>query len=197
MLSVACSLVMAACAGRPSRSSTEESAGPAGYTVAYDPSARWHATGFRVRKDSRYRIEAAALPDDRRRPYADKGIPCSPDGPTTFRGRVFDWVARDARCPLHPVGWFRRDRVKRLRVLEDRFGRRAHFLTVIGCIGRMPEHELEQHAFIIGSGRDFVAPATGELWVFSNDWPGDESLPADDRPYLNNTGRIEVRITQL
>jgi hypothetical protein len=109
---------------------------------------------------------------------------------------MFDWLVRDARGPLNPVRLIRRDRVKRLRVLNDRFGTKAHFLTVIGSIGQPSEADLESSAFVIGSGCDLVAYANGELFAFANDWPGDASLPAKDQPYLNNTGRIELSISE-
>ena len=161
------------------------------YRVSYDPAKKWKATGFQVEFGKTYHIEAKAVPDAQGRPYSDKGLRSTPDGASTLVGRLFDWLARDARSPLNPVGLIRHDRVKHLRVLTDRFGKKAHFLTVIGCIGQPAEADLERYAFVIGSSCDLVGYANGELFAFSNDWPGDDSLPEEEQPYLNNTGTID------
>lgn len=159
-----------------------------------DPKRHWNATGFHVEKNKRYRIAAEVLPGEA---YTDKGTRCTPDGPSTFLGKAFDNVARDARNLLNVAGWVRRDRVKRLRVLVDRFGIEAHFLTVIGCIGKVEEEDLERHAFVIGSRCEILSHASGELFVFSNDWPGDDALADKDQPYLNNTGWVQITINDL
>lgn len=144
-----------------------------------------------------YRFSCVSGPDALGRPYSDKGVPCSPDGPSTWKGKMFDRIARDATSPLNPIGWIRKDRVKRLRVLKDRFGRSAHFLTLIGCIGKIAESDLEEHAFVIGSKLNFLADRSGELFLFSNDWPGDSSLKPEDQPYANNTGVVELQVVAL
>jgi hypothetical protein len=166
------------------------------YRVSYDPTKKWKATGFQIEFGKIYHIEAKAVPDAQGRPYSDKGLRSTPDGASTLVGRLFDWLARDARSPLNPVGLIRHDRVKRLRVLTDRFGKKAHFLTVIGCIGQPAEADLERYAFVIGSSCDLVGYANGELFAFSNDWPGDDSLPKEEQPYLNNTGTIELSVEE-
>jgi hypothetical protein len=161
-----------------------------------DPTRKWNATGIHLESGKDYHIEAHALPDQWGRAYSDQGLPCTPDGASTLIGKMFDWLARDARGPLNLIRLIRRDRVKHLRVLSDRFGKKAHFLTVIGSIGQPSEADLERSAFVIGSACDLVAYATGELFAFSNDWPGDDSLPDKDQPYLNNTGRIELSVSE-
>lgn len=159
-----------------------------------DPRKRWNATNFHVERGKRYLIVSEVIAGEA---YTDKGTPCTPDGPSSIMGRAFDKIARDARSPLNVVGWTRRDKVKRLRVLVDRFGRTAHFLTIIGCVGEVEEESLEQHAFVIGSSCEIIMPESGELFVFSNDWPGDETLPDKDQPYLNNTGWIQISVDEL
>ena len=162
-----------------------------------DPTNSWNATGIILEAGATYRFTCVAGLDAQQRPYSDKGVPCSPDGPSTWKGKVFDRLARDATSPLNPIGWIRKDKVKRLRVLKDRFGQAAHFLTLIGCIGMVSERDLENHAFVIGSMLDFQADRSGELFVFSNDWPIDSSLNAEDQPYANNTGVLELQVVAL
>lgn len=165
--------------------------------IRIDPRLSWNPTGIHMEAGRTYRITCIPRFDDQNRPYSDKGIPCSPDGPLTWMGKIFDRMARDATSPLNPAGWVRKDKVKRLRVLRDRYGRTAHFLTLIGCIGMVTESDLEERAFVIGSSLDFLSDRTGELCVFSNDWPGDPSLAPEDQPYANNTGALEVHVVAL
>jgi hypothetical protein len=162
-----------------------------------DPTKPWNATGLHIGAGKTYRINCITSLDAQQRPYSDMGLPCSPDGPSTWKGRIFDRLARDATSSLNPVGWIRKDRVKRLRVLKDRFGRTAHFLTLIGCIGKVSESDLQGNAFVIGSMLDFTADRSGELFVFSNDWPIDSSLKTEDQPYANNTGGVKLELMAL
>jgi hypothetical protein len=160
------------------------------------PTKQWNATGFPLEAGVTYRIVCRAVPDREGRPYMDKAIPCTPDGPVGWKGWLFDRFGRDARSRWNPAGWNRRDRIKRLRVMADRHGRRASFLTVIGCVGRVREDELERHVFVVGSSCMVKPDQSGELHLFSNDWPGDPGLPPEDQPYANNKGGIEVEVSE-
>lgn len=46
----------------------------------------------------------------------------------------------------------------------------------------------EATAFVIGAGREWVAPAAGQVFVFANDVPW---------AYFNNQGEIELSVTRL
>ncbi len=135
----------------------------------------------------------------------DKSIPCSPDGPESFGGHLFDFFIRDARFPLNPAGWGSKlGRVKRLRVLKDREGRRASFLTLIAALGK---DDREDNVYVIGSGHEFTAHASEELFLFANDWPGGRDKEGDGRfydeegnlseTYGNNRGELEVTVKAL
>jgi hypothetical protein len=109
-----------------------------------------------------YRIEAEDIskwPDR----YADQYMRCTPDGPRKLKAKITTSMYRDAEFPLHPAHWVPKGAVKRLRVLEDRNGNRARFLTLIGCIG---EDDSPENVFIIGSQAVITAHADGELVVF-------------------------------
>lgn len=142
----------------------------------------------------KYAFVATAVRDEEGRGYSDSGISCTPDGPSGFTGRLFDWIARDARCPLNPVHWFGPGQTKRLRVLHDRCGRRASFLTLIGHIG---SDDGPESAFVIGSGTEIVAHASGRLHLFANDWPGDVQGGGPSPSYTNNTGLLHVSVEAL
>lgn len=167
-----------------------------GQSFDINPRQPWNLTGLQMQKGERYHFRAEAGPDACGRPYLDKSMPCTPDGPVGAKGRFFDWLARDARCPLNPAGWFGPGAVKHLRVLQDRTGRRASFLTVVGVIGR---DDRPENAFVIGREREVVAHADGELVVFCNDWPGGTGLTgearfADSKSYANNCGMIRLTV---
>ena len=157
----------------------------------------WNDTGQKLRKDRCYRLTARVKEGEE---YKDDTLPCTPDGPNSFLGRAFNAVGRDATFPLNPVRWIGPGRIKRLRVLHDRDGKRASFLTLIAAIGR---NDREDNVYVIGSGGTFKAHHSGELVVFSNDWPGgpggegDPSRFDQSKSYANNHGRLVVTIEEL
>lgn len=199
-LSSVAGLWVGGCSHTPKAVMPSEDLTPAApQTVEIDPRAPWNPTGFYMERGGLYRLCAQAYPDEAGQPYRDKSIKCTPDGPTGFRGWLLNLMARDARCPLNPANWVGPGRVKRLRVLRDGNGRRASFLTVIGTIGY---DDAGPNTFVIGQGADVTAPATGELVVFCNDWPGGPGQEGEDRfkdskSYANNRGRIRLTITRL
>jgi hypothetical protein len=165
-------------------------------TLEIDPRVPWNHTGFQLEAGHKYLLRAVAVNDAEGHAYADKVIPCTPDGPSGFRGSLFEFVARDARCPLNPFHWLGPGSIKRLRVLNDQTCRRASFLTVMAAVG---EDDREENTFVIGSEREITAHATGELVIFCNDWPGGcgrdgEARFQESRSYCNNRGLIHLTI---
>ena len=162
---------------------------PAEITV--DPCEPWNNTSVHLEVGMHYRLTTRAVPGPDGRAYADKTMSCTPDGPVGFKGWLFDFFARDAEFPLNPVHWIGPGKIKRLRVLRDRDGRRASFLTVVGCIGR---DDSMANTFVMGRECEIVAHASGERVVFSNDWPGgtgnSEHRFDDSESYDNNHGLI-------
>jgi hypothetical protein len=160
----------------------------------------WHFTGRQLEEGKVYRISSVVAPGE---PYLDKNVPCTPEGPVGRKGRFFDWLARDARAWYHPLRWLGPGRIKRLRVLTDRSQQRASFLTLIGTIrtGAEPD-DSAAHVFVIGPGREIKAPATGELVIFANDWPGGPGTEGDARftdskTYENNRGALKVTVEEI
>ena len=161
-----------------------------------EPKKPWNATGFQLIAGHIYHLRSNVIHDQKGSCYRDKNVTCNPNGPVGFKGWLLDWLARDARCPLNPANWFGPGKIKRLRVLEDFSGTRASFLTVIGAIGYDDSRE---NVFVIGCDRTITAPASGELVVFCNDWPGGPGTTGDDRfknskSYFNNKGLIKLTI---
>jgi hypothetical protein len=168
-------------------------------TIEYvmNPRLPWNDTGVNLEQGKRYRITVQTDTGSQGL-YADQSVECTPDGPVGFKGWLLDTFARNAEFPLNPVHWLDIGKIKHLRVLRDRDGSRASFLTVVGCIGR---DDSEANTFIIGRGREIVAHATGELVVFSNDWPGgagEGSARFDNsKTYNNNKGVLRLLIETL
>lgn len=175
---------------------------PASFGKPFIVDARepWSETGLPLVKGWRYCITCVASPD-----YKDSLLSCTAAGPKGAFGGFFDNVARDVRTPLSPVWWLGPGEVKHLRVLEDSTGTRAHFLTAIAAVGRDDKPE---NVIVIGDGRCFEAPASGQLVLFANDWPGLKHKPQapDDyyssdggrvlsRSYINNKGTLTVTVT--
>jgi hypothetical protein len=162
-------------------------------TIPIDPKKPWNETGFQMEAGKTYRLKAETVGDD---PYKDDNQPCNPDGPTGFRGWLFDRIGRDLSNPFNPLHRCGHGKIKRLRVLQDRNGKRASFLTVIGAIGKNDD---QNNVFVIGSGCEVVAHRTGELVVFCNDWPGGYGGSGEERfqnsaSYSNNKGQILVTV---
>jgi hypothetical protein len=167
---------------------------PGAHVVTIDPRKPWNPTRFQLQAGRTYHFEAAAEKDAAGHDYQDSTIPCTPNGPCGFKGWLFDKVVRDARLHINPFHWFGPGKIKRVRVLKDRDGHRATFLTVIGAVGTNDAREN-----VIGSGRDVTAHASGELVVFCNDWPGGKGASGDARfadsiTYMNNRGQIRLSI---
>jgi hypothetical protein len=164
-----------------------------------DPRAPWNDTEITLHQGQRYRFTAEATKDADGLSYSDRGIRATPDGVVGLKGRIFDFFARDARCPLDPAHWRGPGKIKRLRVLRDRTGTRASFLTVIGCVGK---DDAKENVFVIGKSREITCWKTDRLFVFSNDWPGGKGLIGDERfrdsaSYSNNTGAIKLVVETL
>lgn len=166
--------------------------------VTLYPRVPWNHTGVKLEKGRRYRITASIMIDDEKQPYADDRTPCTPAGPIGLKGWILDTFARNPRFPLNPARWLGPGKIKQLRVLLDREGTRASFLTVIGCVD---EDDTASNAIVIGWGREIVAYATGELVLFSNDWPGGSGVGEHrfdgSRSYGNNTGLVRIRVEYL
>ena len=108
-------------------------------------------------------------------------------------------AARDGRSSWKPAHWLGMGAIRGLRVLTDAHGRKGHFLTLIGTVG---EDDSPGRAFVIGSHCRIAAPATGELVVFANDWPGGDGTVGDDRfrgskTYANNHGALRVCVRKV
>jgi hypothetical protein len=162
-----------------------------------DPTKHWNPTGYELERNRVYRYAASAVPDAKGRSYSDAGLACTPDGPKLPARLLFN-LARNPPVWMHRFFPPKlRHKVMRLRVLKDRRGRPAHFLSLIGCIGPCAEDDLGKRAWMIGSGGDSTAFDTGELIVFANDWPGDEGRPDLTQPYLNNTGALRLSVEPL
>ena len=166
----------------------------------------WNDTGIQLKANTCYLITSKVAPGE---PYADSYIPCTPDGPQGPLGWLQDWAGRDATGN----SWKARQARKlakdegvthHLRVLSDRDGVRASFLTLIATIGKS---EAPENVYVIGSRRTFTARKSGRLYLFSNDWPGGDALHGDGRFYTgcpchkptydNNKGVLEVTIEEL
>lgn len=182
---------MASLLGRPER----VAAGSPTNEFLIDPRNPWNHTAYEMKRGRKYRLTAIALDDAAGQHYQDSSYRCDADGPVTFAGRWFNFMFRNPGW-YNPAFWSGPGRVKRLRVLEDGTGQKARFLTVIGAIGR---DDARENVFVIGRGREIIAPADGELVLFCNDWPGGCGKTGDNRfansmTYPNNTGRVRVTV---
>src|SRR5262249_26085531 len=73
-----------------------------------------------------------------------------------------------------------------LRLFEHQ--RRIATADWFALCGAVDENEATQ--FVIGAGREYTAPATGELTCFANDVPGGFFL-------FNNRGSVELHVTPI
>ncbi|MBL9152727.1 MAG: hypothetical protein JNK37_09590 [Verrucomicrobiales bacterium] len=163
------------------------------------PNEPWVSTDILLAEGDRIRITAVA--DGK---YADKGLACDANGPLGKKGRLFDRWFRNPG-PLSPIRWTPGfGAIRHLRVLQDRDGRRASFLTLIAAIGR---DDAESNVRVVGSGADLIAHRAGPLFLFANDWPGGVGEKDDARffdadghlskTYSNNEGSLSVTIERL
>lgn len=106
----------------------------------------------------------------------------------TSTGTWTDWFMKcDADGPL--PGWkrgFMSRFADRLR-FSPATDPKAHYFSLIGCIGRGDGTTLPQHSFLIGGQAILKAPASGILHVFAND---------DRNAYWNNYGSIELAVSE-
>lgn len=195
-------IVMVGCATPQATKLAPPTPARLGESFTLSPQNPWHHTGIQVAKGTAYRITAEVPAGER---YADDIFHCSPDGPDRLGGAIFDRLFRKAECPLRPMHHLGPGTQKRLRVLEDAEGRRASFLTLMATVG-----ETDDPARVRTIGRDgvYVAPASGELVLFANDWPGTIDNGSGERryfnakgclistTYLNNRGRLSVIVRQ-
>lgn len=154
----------------------------------------WHQTGLPLIKGESYTITAVESGQ-----YADSSIPCSAAGPKGHLGAAWDWLARDARHWWNIAHWVGPGEVKHLRVLEDATKQEASFLTLIAAVGM---DDSQGNVITIGACRTFHAPATGELVLFANDWPGlkraqcyfNSQGELQSKSYRNNKGTLSVTV---
>jgi len=186
---------MASCAGTPVVfSPTPKAQFKTAFTV--DARQPWHHTGLPLIKGKQYTITANASGD-----YADSAIPCSAAGPKGRLGAAWDWLARDARHWWNIAHWAGPGAVKHLRVLEDANKQKASFLTLIAAVGM---DDSQSNVITIGQHCTFCAPATGELVLFANDWPGlkrsqgyfNAQGELQSKSYRNNKGTLLVTVSQ-
>ena len=163
----------------------------------------WNETGIFLEKGKSYRITASPIGKEA---YADDTIPATPSGVTGKKGERFDQLARDASGPGFRA-WFVRNfaehilhegKIHHLRVLTDAEGKRATFLTLIAAIGK---DDSQKNVHVIGTGSTITARRSGELVLFSNDWPGGSGTEGDarfccSRTYANNKGSLSVTVKQ-
>jgi len=161
----------------------------------------WTSTGIQLKKGQTCCIKAEASDD-----YRDKTLPCDANGPLGPLGWLVDKIGRRPGF-LNPLRYTRKLGVtKELRVLRDGTTekRRASFLTLIATIGQC---DSKAHTITIGSGREFIVPEDGELYLFPNDWPGGSEKSGPYRftdrktgvrtTYGNNQGQLTVTVTIL
>lgn len=188
-----CMFMLASCAGSPF------SLGPtpkADFCVAFTVDARqpWHHTGLPLIKGKCYTITATES-----KGYADSTIPCSAAGPKGRLGTAWNWLARDASHWWNIAHWAGPGEVKHLRVLKDANEREASFLTLIAAVGL---DDSQSNVITVGKGCTFSAPATGELVLFANDWPGlkrsqdyfNAKGELQSKSYQNNKGTLSVTV---
>lgn len=163
----------------------------------------WNDTGIILKKGQSYKI-TSKIPEGG--VYKDSTIKCTPDGPTGCIGWLFDLAGRDATGN----GWVSRriaryaeqklgeGKIHRLRILRDREKTRASFLTLIAAIGH---NDSEGNVHVVGGCRTIIPRASGELVLFSNDWPGGPGLEGESRfigsrTYANNQGTLEIKLSE-
>lgn len=162
----------------------------------------WNHTGIHLEKGNRYLILAWNACGE---PYTDKGVRATADGVHGLKGRLLDGAGRDAtgRSLLARLAAYQGRKeggIRRLRVLQDAEQHKAHFLTLIAAIG---EDDSEANVHVIGQRGCFMAQRSGELVLFSNDWPGgpgtewygDERFK-DSPTYQNNSGGLIILVTE-
>jgi hypothetical protein len=175
-----------------------------GQPFLHPSEAPWVKTSIELKKGQRYLI--IAIPSTNPR-YKDATIPCTPEGPKGVFGFLFDRLVRQPNrlSPFHYLG---HGRTRQLRVLTDRVGKRASFLTLIAAIG---QDDSRQNVVVIGSRHEFEAHRDGTLYLFSNDWPGGPGTEGDERfiqthrktghrhapTYGNNQGHLHITVTLL
>jgi len=172
---------------------------------AFDVPSRvpWIQTAIHLEKGEWYRITAVESCC-----FKDSFIKCTVNGPKGISGGVFDRLVRSP-SRLNLFKYIGPGKTKRLRVLRDQTEqrRRASFLTLIASIGK---DDSEEGAIVIGGDRTFLAPKSGTLYLFCNDWPGgvglDEEMrfrnPAKSGPkalptYGNNQGHLNVTVSKV
>jgi len=118
---------------------------------------RWFNTKVTLERDAKYRIEVPPHQE-----WTDWWIPSGPEGGANWLQRPFrPWLRFPHRRGDDPC---------------------ADFFTLIGTIG-----ESMDHAFVIGAGRRFQAPVSGQLFCFANDlWLA----------YGNNKGVMRFLLTR-
>lgn len=171
-------------------------------TMLVNPQAPETDTGVDVRTGSSILITAIPVADTAGRRFSDSSerlLPADADGIHGPFAILFSRFFRDRATTSSPAD--------RLRVLSDRDGRRADFLTLMAHVGTtrgLTDHALESGSSVIGSARVWTAPATGRLHLFVNDWGPVDEAPPDRRllrrphdPLRNNTGALIATITDL
>jgi hypothetical protein len=174
-----------------------------GTPFCFNPRSPWVDSGIDLKKGVSYKISAQTIKNN---PYKDEIISCTPDGPRGLLGWLFDLAGRN------PPKWSplakgdKHGSTKRLRVLRDRDGKRASFLTLIAAIG---ENDGQCNVIKVGKERVFESHADGRLYLFANDWPGGLGQLGTDRfyqtcdccghqfapTYGNNKGHLLVTVT--
>jgi len=170
-----------------------------------NPRRPWVDTAIDLKKGETYLITATDSIGD---PYKDDIMPCTPDGPRGTLGFLFDLVGRNP-SRFNPLARGEKLGVtKRLRVLNDRYGKRTSFLTLIATIGA---DDSQANTIRIGKARQFKAHTEGRLFLFANDWPGGPGTEGDERfyqtckccgkkfspTYDNNKGHLHITVTPV
>ena len=166
-------------------------------TILVNPRMTETDTGIDVRRGSVFLFTALPVADEKGRRYSDSSerlLPADADGVHGSFAAVFSFFCRDRSSPAKPAD--------RLRVLTDRDGQRADFLTPMAHVGSthgLTDRALESGSSAIGNTRMWTAPASGRLHLFVNDWAPDDrrAEPEVRQPLLNNTGALVVTITPL
>lgn len=161
-----------------------------GPVIVVDPTQLWNDTGMDMEKDRTYHLVATSASDKLGRPYRDDVVPADADGVHGFFGWLFNAIARNPFWTRQPN--------KQLRVLDDRYGNKPRFLTLMGIISnKQPEDaDIKDNTFTIGSALILTSPATGRLYVFANDWLDKPDDKGSGNRYGNNKGLLLLQIRE-
>jgi hypothetical protein len=147
LASSALAAILAACSSRPVPMMVTQHPGTlSGRECSVCSRTFWNDTGIDLKKGSRYRFEV-------RGQWKDWFVWCDENGPLCPLPDLLMMPLRP--CLRFPPG-----------IREPR----ARFFSLVGLIGPPEEARLRAEGFLVRDGKTLIAPASGRLHMFANDW---------------------------